>query len=223
MKRVLAYAAAAAAFGGSALAQDEVLEDGVYFRLAAGVTFANEFEQDFNYNPDLAFVISPPSMRSIDTEKGLAAAAALGFDYADGIRTELEFRFANTDRESIALDGVATAADDKVSAKFLMANFFFDFDNETAFTPFIGGGVGGAVIGDGEGNKDAALAYQGRAGVSLDLGDGAAISAEYVYLRTNDLVYGPNIDDFTPAGPFEPNLTGRYESSSVMLSVRKRF
>ena len=212
-----------AVFGGCALAQDETLEDGVYFRLAAGVSFADDFEQDFNYNPDLAFVIAPPSTRVIDTNKGLVAGAALGFDYADGIRTELEFRFANTDRSSIAFDGVASAADDNLSARFLMANFYFDFDNETAFTPFIGGGVGGAVVGDGEGNKDAALAYQGRAGVSLDIGGGSALSAEYVYLRTNELVYGPNTEDFTPAGPFEPNLTGRYASSSIMLSVRKRF
>lgn len=223
MKLVWACSAAMTVMVGSALAQDEAAKDGLYLRLAGGVSFARDFKQDYNYNPNLVFIVAPPAMRTIDAEKGVVAGAALGFDYADGIRTELEYRFANAGVKSIATDGAPVEADGKVSAQFLMANFYFDFANKSPITPFVGGGVGGAVVGDGQDNKDAALAYQGRAGLSLDAGGGVSLSAEYIYLRTNKLVYGPSTDDFTPAGPFEPNLTGRYESSSVMFSVRKRF
>ena len=207
---------------GVAVAQDEALDDGVYLRLGVGATFAGDWEQDFTYNPTAAFVTPPPAGQTISYGEDFVFAGALGFDYADGIRTELEYRYASTAVDSIT-PAVASANED-VAAHFLMANFFFDFANSSALTPFVGGGVGGAFISNELKDRDAALALQGRAGVSLAMGPGFSADFEYIYLRTNELAFGPSADEFIPGGPVGPAVTGdRYQSSSVMVSLRRRF
>ncbi len=216
------------ALPGAAIAQDAV-DDGIYVRVAAGAAFVSDFEQDITYNPNLVFAIAPPSRQTLAIGEGLTAAVALGFDYADGIRTELEYRYAKTDIDSVTVGGgfasdMTSFPDVDVKAQLVMANFYFDFANDSPFTPFIGGGVGGAFVTNEAGDTDAALALQGRAGVSYDLGDGVSFSTEYIYLRSNELSYGPTDDDFAPAGPFESRIDGdRYQSSSMMLSFRKKF
>jgi len=216
------------ALPGAAIAQDAV-DDGIYVRVAAGAIFGSDLDQDITYNPNLAFAVAPPSRQMLEIGEGLTAAVALGFDYADGIRTELEYRYAKTDIDSVTVGGgfapdATTFPTEDLTAHLVMANFYFDFTNDSPFTPFIGGGVGGAFVSNELGDTDAALALQARAGVSYDLGDGVSFSTEFVYLRSNELAYGPNDDVFTPAGPFETRIDGdRYKTSSVMLSFRKKF
>ena len=230
MKQVVAFAAAAAARSGAARARDEPRADGVYVRAGAGVSFAGAWAQDFSYNPDVVFAMTPPTGQSIENDNGFLAAFALGFDYADGIRTELEYRYASNGIDSVLVDdpvlgptAVAPVKNDIV-AHALMTNFYFDFANSSALTPFIGGGVGGAFVENEAGERDAALALQGRAGVSLAMGGGFSADMEYVYLRTNELDYGVGADDFEPGGPAGPAITGeRYRSSSVIVSLRKQF
>ncbi len=229
MRKVLAFvsvASAAAGFPVMAVAQDTVIEDGPYLRLGVGATAVSNWTQDFTYNPGAVFVTPPPAGQSVDQGESLAFAAAIGFDYADGIRTELEYRYASTPIGSITPAGgaaIAPAKDDLV-AQFVMTNFYFDFANSTALTPYIGGGVGGAFISNENSQHDAALALQGRAGVSIAFGAGLSADLEYIYLRTNELAFGPGVDDLTPGGPVGPAITGeRYQSSSAMLSLRKQF
>jgi len=220
---------AAAFFAGAAEAQDEALNDGVYLRAGAGITFPNNMNQRFEYNPDAMFVTPPPTGQSIDLKEGFFATAAIGFDYADGIRTELEYRYAKSDIEGIIVDDPMSGPtpgmglQDKITAQFIMANFYFDFKNSSPLTPFIGGGFGRAFVENENGESDNAMAYQARAGLSLALGSGWSADAEYVYLRSNDLEYGVNDKDFTPGGPVGPAIEGRYRSSSAMLSLRKQF
>ncbi len=229
MKRVCAAAILSVmALSGAAIAQD-VVDDGAYIRVAAGGVFAGDWNQDYTYNPNFVFLVAPPSRQTVSLGEGLTAAVALGFDYADGIRTELEYRYARTDIDSLTVGGgfapdVTTFPNADVSAHLVMANFYFDFTNESSFTPFIGGGVGGAFVTNENNQTDAALALQGRAGVSYDLGGGLTFSTEYIYLRSNELAYGPKDSDFTLAGPAGPRIDGdRYQTSSVMLSFRKKF
>ncbi len=236
MKRVIAVSVVTAAvLAGAASAQDApAREDGVYARLGAGVTFASDWEQDFVRNPGpgsggcLALGCNP-DRQILDLGKGFVAGAALGFDYADGIRTELEYRYASAEISDIrlfesAIEVSGLAPNDNINSHFLMTNFYFDFYNNGPLTPFIGGGVGGAFVENEFGERDAALAWQARGGVALALGDKLSADLEYVFLRSNKLVYGPNPEDFTPQGPFGTATVGeRYQSSSVMISLRKHF
>ncbi|WP_428407480.1 outer membrane protein [Hyphococcus sp.] len=236
--RFLPIIAGIAAISASAAAQDAPVEDGAYIRLGAGVSIAGDWEQDLAFNMDPSGPFSagslPPTEQQLDFSEGLTAAAALGFDYADGIRTELEYRYSKADIDQVTLlggfteengsDPVSFDPDAEIKAHFLMTNFFFDFANSSPLTPFIGGGVGGAFVSNENAERDAALAYQGRAGVSLEMGTGFTADFEYIYLRTNELEFGPSADEFTAEGPFGRAATGdRYQSSSVMVSLRRRF
>ena len=106
MRSGLAFLAAAnAAFmAGAAHAQDDDAALGsVYVRAGAGYTFVNNWDQDFTYNPDAVFVTPPPTGQTIENGDGVIFTGALGFDYADGIRTELEYRYAATKFDSVTL------------------------------------------------------------------------------------------------------------------------
>lgn len=231
MKRGIAFSMSAlGALAGAALAQDEpARQDGVYARAGAGATFLDDWEQDYLFNPDLVFIAPPPTGQTVENAEGFLAAFALGFDYADGIRTELEYRYATTSIDAVTVNEAAgptavTTANDDINAHFLMSNFYFDFYNNSRLTPFIGAGVGGAFVENEAAMRDAALAWQGRAGVSVELGGGFSTDLEYIFLRTNELAYGPDPEDFAPDGPFETAVGGdRYQSSSVMMSLRKHF
>lgn len=227
MRRVFAFAISLmAAFWGVAIAQDAV-DDGAYIRVAAGASFVGNLNQDISYNPNLVITGLEPTTRTLEVNEGLTGAFALGFDYADGIRTELEYRYAIADITAITASGLAgdvtTMPNEQLRAHLLMSNFYFDFHNDGPFTPFIGGGVGGAFVTNETGARDAALALQGRAGISYDAGGGVSISTEYIYLRSNKLSYGPDDDDFTPGGPAARIDGDRYQSSSMMVSFRKQF
>ncbi|MEO1252053.1 MAG: P44/Msp2 family outer membrane protein [Pseudomonadota bacterium] len=245
LKRMILFGAVMAAVATPALAQprdpylisSEPTPDGFYVRAGAGVSFVNDLEQDITASPFVtpcAAIGCAPDQRLVESDTGFVAAAAIGFDYADGIRTELEYRYATGGVDAVrlfeggvevdpALSGTPMPANDDLNVHLLMTNFYYDFRNQTRFTPFIGLGVGGAFVENEDAMRDAALAYQGRAGVSLALTGGFAADLEYIYLRTNDLVFGPEDEDFTPGGPAVRIDGDGYETSSVMLSLRKHF
>ena len=232
---VLSAALSGVVVSGGAAAQDETNGDGVYVRVGAGVSFGSDLEQDFTFNPEGPFSFdSPRTGQEVDLGESLVVGAALGFNYTEGIRTELEYRYVQNDVESVTvfggfseIDGPLPPAtsfpDEDIGMHLVMSNFYFDLNNSSRFTPFIGGGVGGAFVENENGDRDAALAYQGRAGVAYDFGGGLSFDVEYIYLRTNDLSFGPNDDEFTADGPSVRIDGDHYQSSSAMVSIRKQF
>ncbi len=230
VKRLLTHLVILATMAGGAAAQDSAREDGAYFRVGAGLTAVSDWNQDLTANPNTVFPAGPlATTQKLTNGNGFTAGAALGFDYADGIRTELEYRYASSSIDNFTTQGGARPGlptppvNDSLGAHLLMSNFYFDFYNESPITPFIGGGVGGALVTNENGDRDAALAYQGRVGLSLAIGGGFSADMEYIYLRTNKLVFGPLDDEFT-AGGAPVRLDGEsYEASTAMLSLRKPF
>lgn len=199
---------------------------GVYLRGAAGIGFAEGLDQDLSYNPAVAFPAPPASTKTTDLGEGLALSAAIGFQYAR-TRTELEYRRMTPKVDAMAYGGGApltppVAPDDRLTVQALMSNVYFDFASKSRFTPYVGVGVGGARVENEVGERDAAFAFQGRAGVEVAISDRLSIGAEYVYFRTLDLRYGPK--EFTPTGPIGPATDGdAFASSSVMGTVRVVF
>ncbi len=243
MKRILAILAIVMTVGGTASAQDGVREDGLYYRVGIGATTVSDWAQDLTFNPSLGGIlpctggcpitpVSLPNSNLVTNGEGFVAGAAIGFDYADGIRTELEYRYASSSIDGVTQTAPAGALSvlplppigDRAGAHFIMANFFFDIYNDSPITPFVGGGVGGALISNQFGDQDAALAYQGRGGLSFAVGGGFSADLEYIYLRTNKLAFGPRLDVLPATAPILPNVSGDYyESSTVMISMRKSF
>ena len=227
MRSIVLVAVGIASSLSAAVAQQEnQRDDGPYLRVGLGATFPGEFDQDFDAatTPGLATcqaIGCNPDRRVADLDEGLSPVLAIGFDYADGIRTELEYRFASADIDSLrvfegdidvtnsslaSVNSVAPVVD-SFNTHFVFSNFYFDFYNSSRITPFVGGGVGGAFAISDQLGRDSALAYQGKAGVSVAFGPNISADIEYVYLRTNEFSFS-GFDE------------GRYTSSSAMFSVR---
>lgn len=79
----------------------------------------------------------------------LGGALAVGYDfwsqYQLPIRAELEFAMRGNNKENDSNEFGSFQY--KYNASTLMANFYYDFRNESAFTPYVGAGVGLAFIG----------------------------------------------------------------------------
>ncbi len=198
---------------------------GVYLRGGAGIVFGETLEQDVTWNPAVVFVTPPATSKASDLGDGLALSGAVGFQYAR-TRTELEYRRMEATVDAVAYAGGAApgtpVVNDDLVAQALMSNIYFDLVNSSMFTPYIGVGVGGARVENELGERDAAFAYQGRAGVEVALGRNLSVGAEYAYFRTLDIEYGPT--EFTPGGPAGPRTNGdAFVSSSVMGNLRILF
>ncbi|NNL87603.1 MAG: outer membrane beta-barrel protein [Marinicaulis sp.] len=203
-----------------------VVDDHAYFRIGGGVSWVSDWDEVVAPGVATCLAIGcNPERQLIALSEGYTASAAIGFDYADGIRTELEYRFSSSAIESRSLfesgSEVDTTIDNDIAAHFVMSNFYFDLHNSSRLTPYLGGGVGGAFANSDIDDRDAALAWQARGGVSLAMGGGFSADLEYNYIQSNPLFDDP--DDITPSTAVATREGSRYKSSSVLLSVRKAF
>lgn len=198
----------------------------LYLRVGAGVNFSPDRDQNLAFNPDLVFAGGPPTARRVDTGAGASFTAAAGFDYPAGTRTELEYR-----RLGSTVDAVTTTsggapgtapASGNIRAHALMSNVYKHFETGSAVRPYVGAGVGGVFVEDFTGARDSAFAYQGRAGLAIDLGPNVSANLEYVHLRSLEVEFGPA--EFTPGGPAGPRIDGApFVSSSVQVSFSRKF
>jgi outer membrane protein OmpA-like peptidoglycan-associated protein len=152
-----------------------------------------------------------------DYDTGWAGVGSLGYAFGNGFRLELEGGYRDNDVDSFS--GASSASGD-ASALSIMGNVLYDFNTGTAFTPYIGAGVGGARI-DYDGfspvgstsinDDDTVFAYQGIAGVSYNLSPQAQIFADYRYFATQD----PEFNAASGVG-----VDGEYASHTVLVGVR---
>jgi outer membrane protein OmpA-like peptidoglycan-associated protein len=112
-----------------------------------------------------------------------------------------------------------------VQAYDLMANGYYDIKTGTAWTPYLGLGLGGAdvqnnKIRNSSGNltkdSDVVFAYQGIAGVSYALNDHLALNADYRYLRTLD-------GEYKPTDTYTQKVKAPYESHSLLVGFTYKF
>lgn len=201
-------------------------ESGVYLRAAGGVAFGGNFDQDLAYNPAVAFAIAPPTSKQTELGEGSSFSVAFGFQYPGRTRTELEYRRMSMKVDSVGFSGGTPppgfiGADDDMTADALMSNVYVDLAPSGKVNPYVGVGVGGARITNELGERDAAFAYQGRVGLELALGRKAALGVEYAYLRTTDVVYGP--EDFAGSAEIVRKDGDAFTSSAILVSLRAVF
>lgn len=127
----------------------------------------------------------------------LGGALAVGYDfwsqYQVPIRAELEFAMRGNNKENDSNEFGSFQY--KYNASTLMANFYYDFHNESAFTPYVGAGLGLAFIGvdnkmDIAGNRILRddenftnFAFNLGAGVAYNFTDNLAVDLGYRYLN----------------------------------------
>ncbi len=143
---------------------------------------------------------------------GYGIGVDVGIRIGSNLRLEAELTYRSSDLD--AIDGVGVTAE--MNSTTLMVNALYDFNSESGFTPYLGGGVGVSDV-DLEISTntfgDTVVALQLVAGVMFDLSPGLVMSVDYRLFGTDDLELGAGAG----FGGVE------YINSSVFVGIKKFF
>jgi len=126
---------------------------------------------------------------------GYAAGAALGYDFG-AWRLEVDGSYRHNNIETLELAGFELAEDGSVEIEALILNGYYDWENSSSATPYLGVGAGWARVSlDGVkafniplvDDDDSVWAAQAAAGLRFDLTRNLALDLGYRYLMTDDL------------------------------------
>lgn len=188
---------------------------GVYLGIQGGATILEDVKSDF--------------VKS-EMETGYVISGVAGYDFG-AFRLEGEIAYRENDIDKISYFNDDTDSSGDVSAFTFMVNGYFDFENRTAFTPYIGAGIGYARV-DVEGkaaytswgstttveldDDDSGLAYQLMAGLAWDLSDNFALDLSYRYLGCDDIEMAGTSESYsgTLKGDFD------YESHNILMGLK---
>ena len=156
-----------------------------------------------------------------DAGWGLTGSVGYGFDF--GLRTEGEIVYRHSDVDVVSGTGSAVNDGGGLHSWALMANALYDFDFGSRFTPYIGAGLGVAMVNadnmrsinaDLLDDSRAVFAYQGIAGFEVDLDGPWSFTGDYRYFATPDVKFD------SAAG-----AKGEVENAShnIMLGIRYTF
>ena len=132
----------------------------------------------------------------MEYDTGLALGAALGYDFGN-TRLEGEISYQKNDFEKASLLGVDVDLTGDVTSLSLLMNGYYDFVNNSAFTPYLSAGLGFAKVevndlnipGSGLPNSnddDTVFAYQVGVGVGYAVNEKVTIDVKYRYFATSD-------------------------------------
>jgi opacity protein-like surface antigen len=132
----------------------------------------------------------------VESDSGLALGAAAGYAFEFNTRVEAEIVYQKNDLDEINIFGLDLDLSGDTSSTALLFNGYYDFNNASAFTPFIGAGIGVAnvevndfnILGLGglPDDDDTVFAYQVGAGVAYAINENIDIDVKYRYFATSD-------------------------------------
>lgn len=209
MKRSLALAVSAVALAAAtpALAQDQ----GPYIGLGGAYVIPEESDLDIDGAADA----------EVEFDNGWAAMVTGGYAWGNGLRTELEFGYRDTDVDSVSPGGLE--GDGSVNALSAMANVLYEFDFGIGLKPYLGAGIGIArveaedVTAAGVGvtdDGDVSWAWQGIAGAAYGVSDNLDLTVDYRYFQAPDVQLGL-------AGGLEGDTD--YTNHAIMVGLRYTF
>lgn len=153
-------------------------------------------------------------------DTGWAGVGAFGYGLGNGIRLEAELGYRKNDVDKVA--GANGGGD--VSQWSLMGNALYDFNTGTAFTPYVGVGLGGVRVNVNDGrtftggrtidDSDTVLAYQGIAGIAYSIAPQWKLDLGYRYFASADPEFKTN-DNI--------KVDGENRNHTVLLSLRYEF
>ena len=149
---------------------------------------------------DLTDSAVPGITFDIESDSGLALGVAVGYRLANNIRIEGEVAYQKNDFDKVSALGVDFDLTGDVSNLAFLLNSYYDFANESAFTPFISVGIGFANVEVNDMNvpglgtpeysdDDTVFAYQVGAGVGYAVNDKVSLDVKYRYFATSDLEF----------------------------------
>jgi opacity protein-like surface antigen len=159
-------------------------DNSVYVSLNTGLGLA--MDTDIDNMPNNA------GTAKMTLEGGALYTGAVGFDFAGPLRAELEYGWQKNDLDRLYYSnrfGDFEQGDLKVQS--LMVNGYFDVDTGSAWSPFIGVGLGMAKVDLNTpalpfADNDDVFALQVMAGVSYALNDKISFDAQTRFFTTQD-------------------------------------
>ena len=110
-----------------------------------------------------------------DDDNALVVGGGVGYQFNDNMRADVTLDWAGD-------YNVAPGAD--MSTTTVLGNLYFDWANDSIFTPYIGAGLGYGWVNDAPSGDDSGIAYDLAAGVSMDLTDNVAVDLGYRFRDT---------------------------------------
>ncbi len=192
--------------------------------------FYGSFHGGYVDADDHNFQYSPGNDVSTELDGGFGIGAALGYDFGHftqnlGVRAEAEITYRDNEVDGHDLNGAAQtgAAGDLTSLAF-MANGIIDIHNKSRFTPYAGAGIGFANVEyDGYdidavngvlSDDDTVFAYQLIAGLSFDINEKFALTADYRYFATED----PDVTTVV-----NNDTSTEYDTHNFLAGIRYKF
>jgi|GEM_PF-4469372 len=165
----------------------------------------------------------PASNTTFDLNSGFALGAGIGRQVTCNLRREIEFTWRNNTADERVVQGQLgpqiTGLDGNINCFSTAQILLYDLHRLSVggFTPYVGGGAGGAYVDadftDGVNTyaiSDLAFSYHGILGVQRQMGARATAYAEYRYFGTTNLEFE------TPMNTFDVN----YQAQGVFVGLR---
>src|SRR5579872_2065989 len=241
MKTLAALAVGAMALG---LASTANAQTGWYLSPEGGVVLMQDPTTDITFpsinrnitNLNLSSVLGDPQFKA-NMNTGWAVGLAAGYSglFIPQFRVEGEVAYRDNSVNNITESPPVAPCFSKgcpgtgdVSSLAFMANGYYDFLNSSAFTPYIGGGVGVAqVSGNSVGitspvhftfsKSDWEFAYQGIAGVRYSFNPNWSVSVDYRYFATLDPKFTLSF------GGTNHSQSTQYHTNNIMVGLAYHF
>ena len=164
---------------------------GTYLSGGLGFTLASDGDMDGNGRHGEA-----------EFDTGYVVQGAFGHGYQNGVRAEVELAYRDNDFDTVEISNHNYSASGDINTVSVMLNGYYDFKIAASFTPYLGAGIGFAVITiddlkaagiDLADDDDTVFAYQLIAGVEIPISATASIDVAYRYFATSDPDFG-NVD-----------------------------
>jgi len=193
----------------------------VYLGGSFGLALVNDSDLDID---DLQMMLGMPADVSIEFDKGFAIGGAVGYDFG-AFRLEGEVTYQKSDLDKLTVSAAGEGGSAKLSGDgtslALLANGYYDFHNNSAFTPYVSAGIGFAKVsindfgspsldippsGD---EDDTVFAYQVGLGLGYAVAENWIIEIKYRYYATAD--------------PEFEGLTAEFSSHNILAGMRFSF
>lgn len=180
----------------------------------SGVSFLNEVN---------GFSTASSYSAGVRTNPGYILGGAIGAHLNDNLRAELELSHSNWSVSALSSSGSGfRPAVGELSATYLLGNLWYDFKSDSAFTPYIGGGLGLGLP-----NQDFTANSGVKSDTPLEFAFQLGVGAKYALSDKIDLDIGyrfKDIPNFTQNFPGFTNITGEsFASHNVQVGLTFNF
>ena len=159
-------------------------DDAFYIKGSLGLGMA--MDTDVDNMPDLA------GTAKVTYDSGYLFTLAAGYDFVGPFRTEIEYLWQKNDVDTLRYKSqVGNFDQGDLKTQAFMLNGYYDIDTGSAWTPFIGAGIGWAKLDLSTpalplGDNDDVFAYQLMGGIAYNFNDKMSIDFQYRFMSTSD-------------------------------------